>query len=172
MPGDIWDMSGAIIHFGGGVPSAVPDMYSGTKLIATGLSLGFGRSVSKRYPINVRRVIYMMGNPDGTLNINCLFGPQQTMKEFLKTFSALGANNESLGLESKNPARVITIQPFGKITYSGDGSVANNTQIGIGKWTVKDPVIVSVGLTISESGTSQVPAMASVNMSFNNLDIS
>lgn len=180
LQGDVWDMQGAIINFGsstaGGTASTGPTSNLGNApIIATGLSLSYGRGVTKRYPINVRRVIYMLGNPDGQVQINCLFGPNQSMQNFLQTFTQLGANQGSLnylnGASNSSSATSITITPFGQITYAGSGGSTGN--LGLGMWKITDPVITGIGLNISESGgAGSTAAIATVTMSFNNLDIS
>ena len=168
LSGDIWDMQGAVIHFGStATPSGIANAsmatnYNSQYIVAIGLQLGFSQSVSKRYPINVRRVIYMLGSPDGTINISCLFGPGQSMANFLQTFGATYLS------DSRKVDAAITIKPFGTVTSS-----TGSTTLSQGVWHIVNPVVTSVGLTIQEGGgTGAVQAVGQVSLTFNNLDIS
>ena len=186
--GDVWDMQGAIINFttlngtytGGSTtgnnpgPTSAISGQAGAPVIALGLSLSFSRGMTKRFPINVRRVIYLVGNPEGNLSLNCLFGPANSMRTFIDGFSALGANaaSSNLGGGTNTGATSITIIPFGQITYSG-GAGSNVGTVGLGTWRINDPVITAIGLTIQEGGAQgATSAVAQVTMTFNNLDIS
>jgi hypothetical protein len=45
--------------------------------------------------------------------------------------------------------------------------------VGLGTWTINDPVITGIGLNIQEGGAQgSTQAVAQVTMTFNNLDIS
>lgn len=184
LSGDIWDMQGAVINFSGpgltgssgGSATGGPTNNIGTNgapLIALGLQLSFSRGLSKRFPINVRRVIYLMGNPEGNLTLSCLFGPNNPMNTFINTFSTLGSNAASTNLASgtSTGSTGITIIPFGRITYAGAGG--NTGNVGMGSWLINDPVITGIGLTIQEGGAQgATQAVANVTMTFNNLNIS
>lgn len=168
LSGDIWDMQGAVIQFGSAASiqsitnAPMATDYNSQYIVAIGLQLGFSQSVSKRYPINVRRVIYMLGSPDGTVNINCLFGPGQSMANFLQTFGATYLS------DSRKVDAAIIIKPFGTVTSSTGSSTLSQ-----GIWSIKNPVVTSVGLTISEGGgNGAVQAVGQVSLTFNNLDIS
>lgn len=168
LSGDIWDMQGAVIQFGSAYNSTtisnatMATNYNNQYIVAIGLQLGFSQSLSKRYPINVRRVIYMLGSPDGTVNINCLFGPGQSMANFLQTFGATYIS------DSRKVDAAIVIKPFGTVTSS-----TGSTTLNQGVWYIKNPVVTSVGLTINEGGGSgAVQAVGQVSLTFNNLDIS
>lgn len=172
--GDVWDMQGALIYFGNGAgagntANAVPTQYNAAgmaPIVALGVTINYQRGLSKRYPINVRRVIYMLGNPEGVISLNVLFGPNQSMTTFINNFSSIGNNADTVG--AGNGSKAIYIRPFGTITQGG---TTNTSNLGIGTWKITDPVINGIGLTISESGQSAVPAMASVTMQFTNLSI-
>ena len=184
LSGDVWDMQGAVINFSGpnltanagGTAQAGPTQNIGTggaPLIALGLQLSFTRGMSKRFPINVRRVIYLMGNPEGSISLSCLFGPNNPMNTFINTFSHMGSNAGTTNLASgtSTGATGITIIPFGRITYAGAGGATGN--VGLGSWHINDPVITGIGLTIQEGGAQgSTQAIANVTMTFNNLDIS
>lgn len=180
--GDVWDMQGAVINFsgiagagnGGNATNGPTDDISQAPVIALGLSLSFNRGLTKRFPINVRRVIYLMGNPEGQLTLNCLFGPKNSMLTFITGFSHLGPNQGTTGLlgGTSTGATGITITPFGKITYSG-GTGSSTGNVGLGSWRINDPVITGIGLAIQEGGAQgATQAVANVTMTFNNLDIS
>ena len=169
--GDVWDMQGALIYFGSsGAPTAnaVPTQYNAqgsAPIVALGVQLSYGRALSKRYPINVRRVIYMLGNPEGSLTLSVLFGPNQSMTTFINQFSSVGNNPDTVGVG--NGSKAIYIKPFGTISAGGTNNTSN---LGLGTWKITDPVINQIGLTISESG-SAVPAVSQVTMQFTNLSI-
>ena len=186
LQGDVWDMQGAVINFGDGngkggdANSGPTSALTEGMVIALGLSMSFSRGLAKRFPINVRRVIYMLGNPEGQITINCLFGPGNAMKTFIDKFSHLGANEASLnnagGIANTTGTSKcsITIIPFGKITYSGAGNngVGNGSKLGLGTWIINDPVLTSIGLTIQEGGAQgSTAATAQVQLTFNNLQI-
>jgi hypothetical protein len=182
LQGDVWDMQGAVINFGsstqgGNATSGPTSTLQNGMVIALGLSMSFSRGLTKRFPINVRRVIYMLGNPEGQITVNCLFGPGNAMQNFITKFSHLGANQSTLnlagGTSNTQSKCSITIIPFGKITYSGAGSgVGNNTTLGLGTWIINDPVLTSIGLTINEGGAQgSTAAIAQVTLTFNNLQI-
>lgn len=183
MVGDTWDMQGALLYFGtvgddgkvtatGTAPTSTLTAYpksgdtTNLPIVAVGISLSLQRQVAKRYPINVRRVIYMVGQPEGQMQINCLFGPDITMQNFLSKFNAIG-NNQGQGAVASNKT-AIYIVPFGKMYTSNTES----QNLGLGTWCVTDPVINGIGLQITESGQQQVPAVANVSFTFTSLDIS
>ena len=177
--GDVWDMQGAIINFSGGTSGGttaggITSNIQTAPVIALGLNMSFQRGMAKRFPINVRRVIYLMGNPEGSISINCLFGPGNSMLNFINRFSHLGSNQGTMNMAggTNTGATCITIIPFGKITYSG-GQGSSTGNVGLGTWTINDPVITGIGLNIQEGGAQgSTQAVAQVNMTFNNLDIS
>ena len=187
MAGDTWDMQGALLYFGtvsssGGKTTLTPaDGASKTPLteyeksgdanlpiVAIGINLSVQRQVAKRYPINVRRVIYMVGQPDGQMQINCLFGPHQSMKNFLGKFNAVGDASDD---PYRAKGTCIYIKPFGKM-YATENGKPVDKDLGLGTWCVTDPVINGIGLQIAESGQQQVPAVANVSFTFTTLDIS
>lgn len=184
LQGDTWDMQGALLYFGNydvdgqgnflgtmssvGQDDSTPSEYNADghmPIVAVGLNIALQRQVAKRYPINVRRVIYMVGSPDGQMTINCLFGPNQSMTTFLEKFNAIG-NVQGDVYATKGTS--IFIKPFGQMYSKGQ---TKGSTLGLGTWVVTDPVITGIGLQISESGTAQVPAMANVSFTFTSLDI-
>lgn len=183
-------MQGALLYFGNydvdpesgkllgtyagdiGNNTPTPTQYNASgmvPIVAIGINLTNQRQVAKRYPINVRRVIYMVGNPDGQMTIQCLFGPNQTMATFLQYFNAIGSDSAD---PYKSKGTSIFIKPFGQM-YSNSNSQgkAQQSTLGLGTWVVVDPVITGIGLTVSESGSSQIPAVANVSFTFSTLDI-
>lgn len=186
LAGDTWDMQGALLYFGtiekgqtkagtGATVDTTSTEYAKSSsegdipIVATGVSLSLQRQVAKRYPINVRRVIYMVGKPEGQMQINCLFGPNQTMSTFLKKFNALGNDNTVA-----SNGTCIFIKPFGTMYTAKtktEGGGTSKTGLGLGTWCVTDPVINGIGLQITEAGTAQVPAVANVSFTFTSLDI-
>lgn len=184
---DVWDMQGALIYFGSNQVGAIQgqqQMPTGfgsasttgatsgvAPIIALGIQLGIQRGVGKRYPINVRRVIYTLGNPEGSLSLNVLFGPQHSMATFINTFSAVGNNAATTG--HGNGTTAIVIRPFGSVIGS-QGQNATTVaagNLGLGTWEISDPVITSIGLTITESQGANIPVTSQVAMTFTSLTI-
>lgn len=175
LQGDTWDMQGALIYFSNNAvddsgkdttidPGELPTEYNGAgyaPIVAVGINLSLQRGVTKRYPINVRRVIYMVGHPDGQMTIQCLFGPDQSMSTFLETFNSIGTNTK---VPTESNGNAIFIRPFGSIN-------GGSSKLGLGTWKITDPVINAIGLQISESGSQQVPAIAQVSFTFTGLNI-
>jgi hypothetical protein len=87
------------------------------------------------------------------------------MDTFLSYFNAIG-NVQGDAYASKGTS--IFIKPFGQMYSRGQ---TRGSTLGLGTWVVADPVITGIGLQISESGTSQVPAIANVSFTFTSLDI-
>lgn len=167
LQGDTWDMQGAVIRFGStkSVNAMDSDYTADNYIVAIGVQLGFSQGVTKRYPINIRRVIYLLGSPDGNISINCLFGPNQSMANFVQLFSSRLPD----GADGKESA-TITIKPFGTVTSHGTSQA---TTLNQGTWTILNPILTSVGLSISEAGAANaIQAVGQVSLTFNNLDIS
>ena len=168
---DIWDMQGAVISFGSSSTGSMPDSFSNT-FIAIGLQLGFGRQITKRYPINVRRAIFQLGTPTGTLSMNLLFGPSATISQFLQNYGGAAADTgliaQSTGVGG---TQTIEVRPFGKVIASSGNASPVGQNLGIGTWKIISPIISNIGLSVSESGNSQIPAVASVTMDFVDLQI-
>ena len=170
--GEVWDMSGAVLFFGNSnatrqeppssfdQPGAANTIANYT-LIATNLTLQYTRQISKRYPINFRRAIYMVGQPTGVLQIGALFGPTNTLGAFLKTFSGIG------GVQNETHT-AITIIPYGT---RGAGTATGSGNLFLGSWKISDPVLSGVGLTIAETGQSQIPVTANISMEFHDLEV-
>lgn len=169
-PIDVWDMQGAIINFGGmtGLPNPDRDTdFVGNSIVALGLELSFQRGITKRYPINIKRIIYIAGTPDGSIRMSCLFGPTQNMVSFLRQFGAI-ADYDSEVVQTAG-AGSITIRPFGSVHKQG---ASKKELVSSGTWTILNPMVVGVGLTIQEGqAANAIQALGNVSMTFDNLDI-
>ena len=160
---EIWDLQGAVIAFGTEDVNKLPTDWN--TVIAISLQMNYGRQVGQRYPINIRRVIYTLGVPSGALTIGMLFGPNDALTTFFNTFGGGKAEDSMIGTANS----VIKIKPFGQVmgstTQGRSGTAFNN-----GVWTIKNPVLSNVGLTVQETGTSAIPVSGNVSMTFQELE--
>lgn len=160
---DIWVMDGAAITFGSskGAPTSGPKSmdytYRDDTIVAIGCQIQYQRPIQKRYPINVRRAIYMVGMPDGQITFDTLFGPGISIREFINKFNSTYDYDNSC----------IMVTPF-----STSDSVSNNgTGINQGTWCITRPVLQSIGLRLQESQTADIQAIGSITMQFSEMDI-
>lgn len=176
---DVWVMDGAAITFGKSSytsyesgkresadsdgntgPSSMRSDYgdgqSGT-IVAIGCQISYQRPIQKRYPINVRRTIYLVGMPDGSITFQMLFGPGITLRNFINKF-----NNVH---EDQNTTIMVT--PFSTSDANFHAGYGQNQ----GTWKITKPVLQSIGLSISESGTADIQAVGTVTMQFTDMDI-
>lgn len=155
---DVWLMEGAAITFGksAAAPSAMPTTYANT-IVAIGCQINYQRPIQKRYPINVRRAIYLVGMPDGNITFNMLFGPGVTLRSFIDNFNNVTDKDNS----------TILVTPF------STSNVGANTTGGVnqGTWKITKPVLQGIGLNISESGSADIQAVGTVTMQFTDMDI-
>lgn len=159
---DIWDLQGAVITFGteGDINKQSTNWDT---VIAVSLQLGYGRQVGQRYPINIRRVIYTLGVPSGTLTIGMLFGPNDALTKFFNMFGGGKAEDSMLGTANS----IIKIKPFGTVMGTTGGTTKGSFNSGI--WTINNPVLNNVGLTVQETGSSTIPVSGNVSMTFQDL---
>lgn len=154
---DTWTMEGAAIEFGTNAAPEVSDAYANDMIIAVQCAINYGRGVTRRYPINVRRAIYMVGSPQGTVQFGLLFGPGASMQTFVNKF----ANNNPTGQDTSGNTS-ICITPFSTNTYSTTNS---------DRWIINDPVLSSVSLQIQESGDSNISAIGGAVLEFADMSI-
>lgn len=175
---DVWVMDGAAITFGKSSytgyngksvtvdtdsstgPTAMRKDYGDAKsgtIVAIGCQIQYQRPIQKRYPINVRRAIYLVGMPDGNITFNMLFGPGITLRAFINKF-----NNVD---EKENTTIMVT--PF------STSAAGKNKGIGVnqGTWKITKPVLQSIGLNVQESGSADIQAVGTVSMQFTEMDI-
>ena len=152
---DVWLMEGAAITFGTSVsnPTAMPNTYAGT-IVAIGCTIQYQRPIQKRYPINVRKAIYLVGMPDGNIQFNMLFGPGVSLRSFIDNFNKVN--------ESENSTILVT--PF-STNNAASGAVSQGT------WKITKPVLQSIGLNVQESGSADIQAVGTVTMQFTDMDI-
>lgn len=164
MDSDIWLMDGAAITFGSSksvpaTPSSVPSNYDpNSTIVAIGCTIQYQRPITKRYPINVRRAIYLVGIPEGQITFQTLFGPGITIRDFIDKF-----NNVS---EDDNATILVT--PFSTSDYL---MVSQNSTNNQGSWCITKPVLARVGLNISESQSADIQAVGEITMQFTEMDI-
>jgi hypothetical protein len=176
---DVWVMDGAAITFGsygysaygGGSatgdtdvdatgPDKMPAEYGtpddGT-IVAIACSIAYQRNIQRRYPINVRRAIYLVGMPEGTITFQMLFGPGITLRNFIDKFNHVD--------ETTNTTIMVT--PFSTSNAAGNNGIGANQ----GTWKITKPVLQSIGLNIQESGSADIQSVGNVTMQFTEMDI-
>lgn len=158
LPSDTWTMEGAAIEFGTSYKTWTDYGYSNDMIIAVQCTIQYGRGVTRRYPINVRRAIYLVGAPQGTVTFGLLFGPGASMRTFVDKF----ASNKSASDSSEKENTSICITPFNTNTYG-----AHNTD----NWIIYDPVLSQVTLQIQEGGDSNISAIGGATLEFSDMDL-
>lgn len=155
---DVWLMEGAAITFGKSVtePTTMPNTYANT-IVAIGCQIQYQRPIQKRYPINVRKAIYLVGMPDGNITFSMLFGPGISLRKFIDQF-----NNVS---DKENATILVTPFSTSNVTAGVTSGVSQGT------WKITKPVLQSIGLNVSESGSADIQAVGSVSMQFTDMDI-
>jgi len=158
-----WDMQGAVIVFSHSTSSTgsatsqnrADDIQKA--LIVQSLSVSFGRSVNKIYPINIAQAIQLVGIPEGTATMGVIWGPSNALKEFVENYKddCVKANN----------GKSITVYPFGK---QCGGSGGNDMK---GSLNIVSPVISSVGITVQAAQGNAMPVNAAMGLTFIDLEI-
>lgn len=159
LPSDTWTMEGAAIEFGTSAKTWTDFGYSNDMIIAVQCTIQYGRGVTRRYPINVRRAIYLVGSPQGTVTFGLLFGPGASMRTFVDKFASNKAASDA-SADKKNVS--ICITPFNTNTYS-----THNTD----RWIIYDPVLSQVSLQIQEGGDSNISAIGGATLEFSDMDL-
>lgn len=158
LPQDVWTMDGAVIEFGTTTAAgSTNDQYDTEMIIAIQCQIQYGRSVARRYPINVRRAIYLVGAPEGTITFGLLFGPGANMSKFVDLFK----NNTAADSGAKNNTTIV-VTPFS--TTDGYGNQSDG-------WIIHDPVLMNVSLTIQEAGDQNISSVGGATLRFANMDL-
>ena len=158
-----WDMQGAVIWFTGCTnlnSSQKKETDVNTALVVQSLSITFGRSVSRIYPINVSQAIQILGIPEGTASMGLIWGPGTAFKNFVECFKDSCATG--------NNGKAISVKPFGKVCANGKFTDWN-TQ---GTLMLKSPVLSTLGVAVQAAQGNAMPVNASVTLSFIDLDLS
>lgn len=154
---ETWDMQGAIILFTGGNTDGATETNRGNQLqdalIVRSLSVSYQRPVQRIYPINISKAIQLVGIPQGTIQMDMLWGPGTALKTFLSTYKKACAGTDGGASTS------ITIIPFGRT------SCTNEQWTNHGKLTAMSPVIGSLTVAV-QSADGGMPVYAGVGMSF------